>query len=242
MSELIRSEKGTDTKVNCGRHPGLKSKFLEVLVLGSLFLAGCNADIDSHAGKNTPENVNSMPTTSEQYLGNAEANTPTNTQEPTLTPTITPTPTPESTATPTRIPTFEFWRDRGYVLEENTFCGPEKDCTILSLLDSTFEDYEINGDEMILHTKVILEGKEIDITFKTEKFRFSKVSGVNITRPVEYTSNSNLSILFDPASVYQLRVIVIGFEQNITPELVEDYINGYLDLKFDLWEVIQRSK
>jgi hypothetical protein len=221
-------------------------KKVSVLALAGL-LVGCHSKIGIKDIEDYPEQQpmssqidNTLSPTPTETLTPSPTPTLTMTPTPTHTPTETATPTPTETATPTRIPTSEDMAIRGYLvhdyyMEENVDEPYETKRVVV--FESTIQDYQIIDDRIEFKAKFILYGREIDATISGSYINYSRhYKSTRKDLLIEYlTPESDLDSynLTDPEKTYNLMFFVDGYRL-YDNTLIEDFINGEIELDFTL--------
>jgi hypothetical protein len=149
--------------------------------------------------------------------------------------------TPEATIAPTRIPMNEDYVDRGFVIGEGTYelDGMETNCTSLRILESKIDEYFVQEDKIILSVRLNMYGieKEEEIVvgsfhfaeFNNETQEFSEMQYIN--------TDSDLENILGKDGKYRMFLIVKD-HQSFDEKLINDYINGDIDLEFDITDIL----
>jgi hypothetical protein len=230
-----------------------RAYFKKVLVLVlSAVLVGCNGKIGpTHSlsslfeGRNSPASaVTQLPTITKTpsprpTLMSTETPTPTITETLTFTPSSTAT----GTATPTRIPTSDDEIERGYVVPHTYDRESGAEIDYLVVFYSTIESYEIINDEEIQFVVMMqLYDQRIEGKIHGNNFEFLKhdLSSRRDTWIAYLTPDSDLESykFLEPGKDFNLALYVDG-EPTFTSVLIEDFINGQVELEFSIRYLIE---
>jgi hypothetical protein len=226
-------------------------KNVSIIVLAGL-LVGCMSkigikDIDDYSEQEPRSSLidDTLSPVPAETLTPSPTPTLTLTPTPTQTPTETATPTPTETATPTRIPTSEDPLVRGYVLMDYYMqddVDEPFETKRLTIFESTIQDYQIVDDSIEFYVKFILYGREIDVKISGSNIRYSRhyLSTRQDLLIAHLTPKSDVDSfnLADPEKTYNLTLFVDDYR---LPDraLIEDFINGEIDLEFTLVTLIE---
>lgn len=231
-----------------------------LLAIGTLAftLAGCRGDVRGSTQENNLQESND-PTTSEQIPMSAETEstvesydengdvpvgefvyntTPTLSSPPTETATKIPTvtSTPEPTATPTRIPESDIPSVRGYDIGDYLY--DEETKTALSTLEvytSKVENIEITDSGMKIDLLMDFYNIKKNVSIETDEFIYLEVDPKSLDTIMQITVNKDVDVsrLINSNREYDIFLTIKDIPR-FKSDLIERFINGEIDLEFDL--------